>query len=576
MTMLAGKDRPLEESLNTMTAGLAKLGFELEQSQWLNPIPNVWSVHVRDKHCPMLFTNGKGASKDAALASALGEFYERLGTNYFFADYFFGKELANANFTHYPNERWFQITGDALPSDLLDAPSLLQYSIHDNLKASQLVDCNSGNAERGICALPFTRQKTGDEVWFPVNIIGNLYVSNGMASGNNKWEARVQALSEIFERHIKSTILSSGITLPRIPESIIDRYPKVAESIQTLRDQGFVIVINDASLGGKFPLVNITLINPQDGGSCAAFGAHPKFEVALERTVTELLQGRTLSQLTDFIPPSFDIGEVADPHNLESHFIDSSGIIAWDLLGSEPDYEFTEWNIEGDRKAEFDHLCYLIHKVDMDIYISDYTHLDMYCCRIIVPGMSEIYPVDDLVWHNNNAGMSMRQLGLKLGELTKNDCDTLLEQLDESGADESQLFCDLIGIVADSGSAFETLRVGELKALLTLSLQDLETALEWLNWTLAFNQLTQPRQHLLRCLSQCIHFSLDPNRPLEQYKSVLLELYGSELLERCLKMASGEQIFNEFPSDNGDFNQFGMHSALLKIYSRMQNTKNSS
>ena len=49
----------------------------------LNPVPNVWSVHIRDRDCPLCFTNGKGASKKAALASALGEYFERLSTNYF-------------------------------------------------------------------------------------------------------------------------------------------------------------------------------------------------------------------------------------------------------------------------------------------------------------------------------------------------------------------------------------------------------------------------------------------------------------------------------------------------------------
>jgi ribosomal protein S12 methylthiotransferase accessory factor len=38
-----------------------------------------------------------------------------------------------------------------------------------------------------------------------MNIIGNLYVSNGMSAGNTITEARVQALSEIFERSVKKS-----------------------------------------------------------------------------------------------------------------------------------------------------------------------------------------------------------------------------------------------------------------------------------------------------------------------------------------------------------------------------------
>ena len=54
-------------------------------------MPNVWSVHIRDKECALCFTNGKGATKKAALASALGEYFERLSTNYFFADFWLAK-----------------------------------------------------------------------------------------------------------------------------------------------------------------------------------------------------------------------------------------------------------------------------------------------------------------------------------------------------------------------------------------------------------------------------------------------------------------------------------------------------
>jgi len=573
MTTLIGKDAPLEESISRMRAGLIQLGFEIEEAHWLNPVPDVWSVHIHDRHCPRLFTNGKGATRDAALASALGEFFERLNCNYFFADYYLGQQFAHERFVHYPQERWFPVEGNQLPDGLLDGPSLQHYSINGELDPRLLADINAGNPARGICALPFERQANGETVWFPVNIIGNLYVSNGMSAGNTRWEARVQALSEIFERHIKNTILSAGITLPRIPDAIVNRHPTSANAIQALRNQGFVVIVNDASLGGKFPLVNVTLMNPEDGGCYAAFGAHPKFEVALERTVTELLQGRALDQLNDFPAPSFDIAEVADPLNLETHFIDSSGVIAWDLLSNTPDYSFTEWNVEGDSKAEFDHLCRRIHSVDMDIYIADYEHLDFYSCRIIVPGMSEIYPVDDLIWHNNNAGIPMRDYCLRLGNLSQHECELLLELLEEQGLDDQQRVAELIGIAADAGSAFETLRVGELKGLLALALNDLESALEWSEWTLHFGQLHPVRTKLLRCLNQCINFALDSDRPLDQYQHVLAELHGEERLARCITMLSGENVFNEFPDDDGSLEQFGSHCALLKAYQRLHKAK---
>src|SRR3546814_3789588 len=88
-----------------MSGVLAGLGIKIEIASWRNIIPNVWSLHSRDAHSPMCFTNGKGATKESALASALGEYIERLSCNQFYTDAFWGEDIANAAFVHYPNER---------------------------------------------------------------------------------------------------------------------------------------------------------------------------------------------------------------------------------------------------------------------------------------------------------------------------------------------------------------------------------------------------------------------------------------------------------------------------------------
>lgn len=575
MTMITGKDASLEDSISRMSTHLKVLGFEIEEVQWLNPVPNVWSVYIRDRSCPMLSANGKGASRDAALASALGEYFERLSCNYFFADYYLGQMISEGDFVHYPNERWFPVIDDGLPDGLLDGPTWKHYNLSGELKAPMLVDTNSGNHQRGICAIPFTRQRNAEQVWIPVNIVGNLYVNNGMAAGNTINEARVQALSEIFERHIKNTIISSGISLPDIPQYVLDRYPSVVESLSSLRKHGFVVLTKDASLGGKFPLVNVTLINPVDGGCYASFGAHPKFEVALVRAVTELLQGRALDSLEELPLPEFDIANVADQHNLESHFIDSSGSVAWDLFSTETDYEFVEWNIEGDTQAEFEQLCHLIHKVDMDIYIADYEHLGIYSCRIIVPGMSEIYLVDELIWNNNNSGIDLREPLLRLSELNETEAESLLVNIEEGGFDDRQLVAEIIGIVTDAATAWSTLRIGELKCLLNLILGELEEALGWSDWVQQFGHLDQDRTLLYRCLHQCLMFRLDKERQLEEYRGLLDQIYGSERVVEVLDMIDGNAVFGSLACSSLALEGFSEHQNLLATYTHLQQVKKS-
>ena len=146
LTCIPGKDLPLEETIANMSAILAGLGMKIEIASWRNIVPNVWSLHIRDAQSPMCFTNGKGSTKESALASALGEFIERLNCNFFYNDQFWGEDIANAEFVHYPDEKWFQPgpNGD-LPAEVLDEHTREIYDPEDELLGTHLYDTNSGN-----------------------------------------------------------------------------------------------------------------------------------------------------------------------------------------------------------------------------------------------------------------------------------------------------------------------------------------------------------------------------------------------------------------------------------------------
>ena len=118
---IPGKDASLESTINTLQGRLQALGFHIEERSWLNPVEGIWSVHIRDRDCPLLFTNGKGATRLACLASALGELFERLSNNYFWTHYYLGPVVADRHHVHYPQERWFAPNEDgSWPVDLLN------------------------------------------------------------------------------------------------------------------------------------------------------------------------------------------------------------------------------------------------------------------------------------------------------------------------------------------------------------------------------------------------------------------------------------------------------------------------
>jgi len=571
-TFIKGKDRDLESSISTMQEKLVSFGFDIVEASWLNPVSNCYSVHIKDNTCGLMFTNGKGSSAKSCLASALGEYFERLSCNYFFADYYLGEEIANSEFVHYPNEKWFFSEDDSIPDGLLDDGLWDYFDPNKEITVDKLYDMNSGNGERGICALPYTRERDQKDIYVPVNVIGNVFVSNGMSAGNTQNEARVQSLSEVFERYVKNKIIAEGLCLPEVPLEVLERFPTILADCRELESHGYHLRIADASLGGLYPVMSVTLINPKDGSVFASFGAHPSFEVALERTVTELLQGRSLDQLDVFQPPSFDEEEIASPHNIELHFIDSSGFISYDFFKETPDYAFVDWDFDADTQTEYDNLVNIIHDMGHDILISDYNHLNVYACRILVPGMSDIYPVDEIVWNNNNDGALFREAFLTLKDGDTEEWLDILDALEQGGYNDALAAAEFIGLAPDAGTTWADFRLGEMKAVLALAAQD-EQAIDWVNWALHLDQNNEENTRKYRCLQALLEIKWDDSRDYNEYMTSLGLMYGKELAQRCLDIVEGKIIFDGLHCPGLSLEGFETHQKLLEGYKKLQAAK---
>ena len=564
-SFIPGKDASLESTITTMQHKLAARGFHLDESSWLNPVESIWSVHVRDRECPMLFANGKGATQLAARASALGEFFERLGTHYFWTHFHLGATRANAPYVHYPQERWFAPTDDGhWPQELLNPELHAFYNPDGDIDGEVLVDLNSGNVERGICALPYKRLHDGAETWIPVNIIGNLYVSNGMAAGNTPMESRAQALSEIFERHIKYRIIREGLCLPEVPEEVIARYPGIAAGIKGLRAAGFGILVRDASLGGRYPVMNVTLLHPKDQGVFASFGAHPRFEIALERALTELLQGRALDALGSFPEAGFDMEEIQLASNLEIHFVDSSGVISWNFLGDTPDYPFADWNFSTTTAEDYQWLCDCIKAEGHDIYVADFAEQGAYSCRILVPGMSEIYPVEDLAWENNSIGNRIRPSLVKLPDLSDDESRALLDDLQTMNLNDERPLWEILGLAVPLDTVWKELRIGELKTLLALAIGDEEATREGCDWVRNFQEMNPVRHLVYRCVESLLNLD-----DADNYRRSLTLLYGAETVRQAQALLDRGERFFGLDTLGSDMQGSAMHQTLLKAYDKL-------
>lgn len=479
-TFIPGKQAALEDSIARMQSILTELEFQMDSNPVLNPVKNIYSQHIFDQRCKGLFTNGKGACEKSCYASALGEFLERLSTNYFFSDYLLEMPSETEDFAtseqwlYYPDEKCF--SADNFHQMLSD--ELWAFYQQDQDEAFGFEDFLSLNDQGNhIRAIPMQSVKTGETVYFPMNLLSNLYASNGLSAGNTAIEAQIQGLSEIFERWVKNRIFRENLCIPEVPQAILEQFPAIMESIAQLEAQGLRVSVRDASLGGVYPVVNVTLIDSNEARCFASFGSHPIFEVALERTLTESLQGRHLQDLDGFQTPVHDAELVGEDENIENHFIDSSGLIHAHFLSHAYDFNYSGWQTSGNMDVQWQQLCELVWAENSDVYVAHYRQFGFEAVRMVVPGMSEVYALSELVENNQNRGRELRN-ALMQWDLSVSESERLLDVIDEQGFSDHQGVASLIGLMPDRGSFWGQMTIAQLRFWCFYHLQEWENAYE--------------------------------------------------------------------------------------------------
>jgi ribosomal protein S12 methylthiotransferase accessory factor len=181
---ILSKNVAVEVSIQKMQGILDDMDCALIWAEEKHPLNHCYSINLASGEAPShIYSNGKGTHSLSSKASAMGEYIERLQTNNFFIDFHLPQRA------YYPDEKVFDFGGDYLNDELHAL-----YDAEGELGLEDLVDFNSDYNDK-IVALPFVNSMQNQQVYIPLNILSNLYVSNGLASGNDAQEAKVQALS---------------------------------------------------------------------------------------------------------------------------------------------------------------------------------------------------------------------------------------------------------------------------------------------------------------------------------------------------------------------------------------------
>jgi YcaO-like protein with predicted kinase domain len=268
------KEKSPTETIRFARALLAELGVPTFERAWYEVEGETFSVRLEAdgawKGCAV---NGKGASRELALASAYGEILERIQNGAFSEPSFWvmperfappdAKELTVAEVCR----RWPQSAGRLFTEE-----------------AAKLL-----GSQRHAC-VPFYDAHDGEVAYLPLRFLRLTHSSTGMTAGNSAAEALVQGLCEVNERQAINEVSRARAVLPTIPlERVPDGYSR--RLIERLRADGWVVHVKDATFGGRYPVLATLLVAPERAAYHIHFGSDPVFEIALQRSLTELCQG---------------------------------------------------------------------------------------------------------------------------------------------------------------------------------------------------------------------------------------------------------------------------------------------
>ncbi|MDO8313970.1 MAG: 30s ribosomal protein S12 methylthiotransferase accessory protein YcaO, partial [Rugosibacter sp.] len=126
----------------------------------------------------------------------------------------------------------------------------------------------------------------------------------------------------------------------------------------------------------------------------------------------------------------------------------------------------------------------------------------------------------------------------------------------------------LIGLAADADTAWADLRVGELKTLLGLAVEDEDVVLEGCAWIAQFGVLSEQRRRVYRCIENIVQLE-----DADRFDHTLSLLFGEPTLRQAMALVRREQKFFGLHTLGANMEGSEMHQQLLGAYQKVQRLK---
>jgi ribosomal protein S12 methylthiotransferase accessory factor len=186
-----------------------------------------------------------------------------------------------------------------------------------------------------------------------------------------------------------------------------------------------------------------------------------------------------------------------------------------------------------------------------------------------VPGYSEIYPIEDLIWDNTNTALLFRTDILNLTRLDGAQLSALLERLENSELDEYGDIATLIGIEFDENTPWGQLTVLELKLLIQLALQRFEQAHVLVGAFLQYNDNTIERRLFYQAVSAVLEILLDSELQLDDYIVNFRRMFGDQRMDAVLGSVDGTVNFYGLTPTSTKLEGLDRHHRLIDSYRKL-------
>ena len=247
--------------------------------------------------------------------------------------------------------------------------------------------------------------------------------------------------------------------------------------------------------------------------------------------------------------------------------------MSWRFFSARADHEFVEWDFSGhgenSNADEAATLFGILADMGKEAYMAVHDQLGAIACRILVPGYSEVYPVEDLVWDNTNKALRFRDDILNLHRLDDDALEALLDRLEESELDDYTDIITLIGIEFDENTVWGQLTILELKLLIHLALQQFEEAKERVEALLQYNENTVERVLFYQALNVVLEVVLDDELELDDYVANFRRMFGNARMDAVLGSVDGSVRFHGLTPTSIKLEGLDRHQRLIDSYRKL-------